>query len=263
VPGGHDALVLLHGLGHSADVWLPVLAADPGLARSRPVVALDLPGHGEAAPMGPHVTRVADVADAVGRAVAGLGVRAPVWAGHSLGGRVALELASRAGAAPVVLIDTCPAATAEARGAVARHVATLSAGAADLGALVERVGAGLPLADPAALTLALGAMAKVEGGRARVRVDEAVWRLMNPSAYGQVWPLLAAHRGPLGVVRGEFSSFVSKADVERMMQVAVRPLGLETVLGAGHAIPLEQPRGLAAALARTLEALGRGGGRVG
>jgi pimeloyl-ACP methyl ester carboxylesterase len=85
-PSGR-ALVFLHGLGGSAGLWAPVVAAVepdwPG-----PVVLVDLPGHGASEP-------IADVgyeamAAAVAQAVAPLDKAFVV--GHSLGGVVALAL---------------------------------------------------------------------------------------------------------------------------------------------------------------------------
>lgn len=90
-------LVLLHGLGATAGVWDPVsrLAAErwPG-----PVLVPDLGGHGGAAWQAPY--SFGRHADEVARAVtgdeppAGTGGRRAVVVGHSMGGVVALALAS-------------------------------------------------------------------------------------------------------------------------------------------------------------------------
>ncbi len=88
--GSGAPLVLVHGLGHNRGAWDPVRDA---LADERDVVAVDMPGFGESAPL-PDGTRatVEAIADAVAATVAELGIENPHVAGNSLGGAVALEL---------------------------------------------------------------------------------------------------------------------------------------------------------------------------
>jgi len=92
--GGSGApLLLVHGLGSHWHVWEPVL---PRLEREREVVAVDLPGFGESAPLpaGTEPTPGA-LTDAVASFLDELGWQAPAVAGNSLGGLVVLELARR------------------------------------------------------------------------------------------------------------------------------------------------------------------------
>jgi pimeloyl-ACP methyl ester carboxylesterase len=89
--GKGEPLVLLHGLGSSRQAWSPVL---PALAKHFDVIALDLPGFGQTAPLpaGTEPTPRA-LAFAVAVALDDLGISRPHLAGNSLGGWVALELA--------------------------------------------------------------------------------------------------------------------------------------------------------------------------
>lgn len=80
-------LVLLHGWGMSAAVWTPWL---PALGRHWRVHALDLPGHGVAAP-----AAAADLDAWAGQCLAAAPPRAR-WLGWSLGGQVALRAAALA-----------------------------------------------------------------------------------------------------------------------------------------------------------------------
>jgi pimeloyl-ACP methyl ester carboxylesterase len=102
-PGRTPSLVLLHGLTFDRTSWHPVLAEltvrDPG----RPVLALDLPGHGESPPWPGY--DLEPIADAVHRAVTGAGLSPPVLAGHSAGGVIATIYAARYPAAGVVNVD--------------------------------------------------------------------------------------------------------------------------------------------------------------
>ncbi|GAA4435224.1 alpha/beta fold hydrolase [Phytohabitans houttuyneae] len=90
--GAGTPLVLLHGIGHHWQAWLPVLDR---LAEVHDVIAIDLPGFGESPVPTDGAPR--DMA----RAVAGvaafldeLGLDRPHVAGNSLGGAMALELAN-------------------------------------------------------------------------------------------------------------------------------------------------------------------------
>jgi pimeloyl-ACP methyl ester carboxylesterase len=86
-------LVLLHGIGHHWQAWLPVLDR---LAAERDVIAVDFPGFGVSPPLPPGTPYTAEsLADAIESFFATLGLREPHVAGNSLGGYVALELASR------------------------------------------------------------------------------------------------------------------------------------------------------------------------
>ncbi|WP_329001935.1 alpha/beta fold hydrolase [Kribbella sp. NBC_00709] len=101
--GTGPPLVLLHGIGMSHRAWSPVI---DGLAERFDVIAVDLPGFGESPPLAagaePHP---AALADAVAALLDELGIMAPVVAGNSLGGWVALELAEVRPTAAVVLIS--------------------------------------------------------------------------------------------------------------------------------------------------------------
>ncbi|HSR23407.1 MAG TPA: alpha/beta fold hydrolase, partial [Candidatus Eisenbacteria bacterium] len=83
-------VVLLHGLGHSAQAWGHVV---PALARRRRVLAVDLPGfgHSEASPRRPLLEGYAHVVAEWLQAVAG-GPATVV--GHSMGGSTAAHLAA-------------------------------------------------------------------------------------------------------------------------------------------------------------------------
>lgn len=88
--GTGTPVVLLHGFGSESDAWRPFLQ---GYGGGRPILALDLPGHG---------TRPLDrpasfeaVVDAVEAALVGPGLGPVHLVGHSLGGAVAVAVAAR------------------------------------------------------------------------------------------------------------------------------------------------------------------------
>ncbi|MDH4053512.1 MAG: acetoin dehydrogenase dihydrolipoyllysine-residue acetyltransferase subunit, partial [Rubrivivax sp.] len=82
-------VLFLHGFGGDLNNWLFNLDA---VAEQHPVIALDLPGHGESDARLPG-TGLADLAAFVGKFLDALGVPKAHLVGHSLGGAVAARLA--------------------------------------------------------------------------------------------------------------------------------------------------------------------------
>ncbi|HEX2103908.1 MAG TPA: alpha/beta fold hydrolase [Solirubrobacteraceae bacterium] len=97
--GAGDPLLLIHGLGLAWRCWKPVL---PALARVHEVVAVDLPGFGDAPPLDATRPTVDALADAVEADLDAEGLDGVHVAGNSLGGWIALELARRGRARSVV-----------------------------------------------------------------------------------------------------------------------------------------------------------------
>lgn len=88
--GSGEPVVLLHGIAHHWQAWEPVLGI---LATERDVIAVDLPGFGESAPLPTGVGYdLAGVVSVLVRFFRALGVAKPHVVGNSLGGLLALEL---------------------------------------------------------------------------------------------------------------------------------------------------------------------------
>jgi pimeloyl-ACP methyl ester carboxylesterase len=90
-PENGPPLVLVHGLSGAAVNW-SLLA--PRLAETRRVLAVDLPGHAGSEPL-PAAPSLAPYADRVAAAAEAEGFERADYAGHSLGGLVAVRLAIR------------------------------------------------------------------------------------------------------------------------------------------------------------------------
>lgn len=88
-PDVREPLIFIHGFAGDCLGWVPLLAK---LGPDTPAVLLDLPGHGQSA--GTEVTRVDDLAHQVMAALARQNISAGHVVGHSLGGAVAIALAS-------------------------------------------------------------------------------------------------------------------------------------------------------------------------
>lgn len=101
--GRGEPLVLLHGLGSSSRVWRPVIDS---LAEHFGVLALDFPGFGESAPFADDRTpSVPALADAIAAELTERGIGQARFAGNSMGGWTALELARRGRAVAVVALS--------------------------------------------------------------------------------------------------------------------------------------------------------------
>jgi pimeloyl-ACP methyl ester carboxylesterase len=129
--GSGPPLVLLHALGSSRRVWEPVI---PALSEHFDVVAVDLPGFGDSAPLPPEREPSPEVlASTVAGLLDDLGVGSAHVVGNSLGGWVALELAELRQAASVTLLSPAGLwrggtplycrASLRASGWLSRHVA--------------------------------------------------------------------------------------------------------------------------------------------
>jgi pimeloyl-ACP methyl ester carboxylesterase len=90
--GQGSPLVLLHGIGHRWQAWEPVLDL---LAERHDVIALDLPGFGLSPLVADREYTMPAAVEMSVEIFADLGLDRPHVAGNSLGGVLALELASR------------------------------------------------------------------------------------------------------------------------------------------------------------------------
>ena len=82
-----EAIVLLHGLGDSAETWARVM---PALARDRRVLAPDLAGFGRT-PVPPEGMRLSTLASYLDGFLDAVGVERAILVGNSLGGAVAIR----------------------------------------------------------------------------------------------------------------------------------------------------------------------------
>ena len=98
---GPLTVVLIHGWTCRRSHWQALLASPP---RGTTLLAIDLPGHGDAQDVTVPNWTVATLAQTLDDALKE--VSHPVVVGHSMGGAVALELARRKAVQGVVLVDT-------------------------------------------------------------------------------------------------------------------------------------------------------------
>jgi len=227
---GEPVLVLLHGMGATADVWArwsPLLATRwPGRW-----LAPDLPGHGGSPPLAKYTF------DGLAAAVAGViqpGVPVVVF-GHSLGGVVALALAS--GRYPVSIravigLGIKVAWTAEdlgrARALASRPIAWFGT-CDEAAARYLRVSglAGLMHADNPAISRGL----REQDGRWRLAMDQEAFGVGAPD----MADLLAHAQCEVTLARGESDPMNTDEELAQ--------LGVATVMlpGLGHNAHVEDP----------------------
>jgi pimeloyl-ACP methyl ester carboxylesterase len=241
-------LVLLHGGGQNAHTWDTV-----ALALSRPLIAVDLPGHG-------HSGRRADRdygpwrnAEAVAAVLDEAAPNAAAVVGMSLGGVTAIRLAATRPdlVRKAVIVDVTPQV----------QEATRSMSKADRGAVA--LVSGPPVFDSFEAIAAAAVVASPR--RPRSAVERGVrhnavqlpdgrwtWRYdlfgelpASQFEYTALWDDVSAIGAPVMLVRGGDSKFVTDNDVAefRRRMPGVRT---EVVAGAGHAIQSDQPLALTA-----------------
>ncbi len=235
--GGGDgpALLLLHGLGATGDVWDGLIALLPGHWPGSWIVP-DLPGHGRSAPAPRNRYSIGGLAAAVATV---LEQDAPlVVAGHSLGGGLALALASG--------WYRVQPSVALALGIKARWSAEELARAAELAARPARVFSTREEAADRALKVA-GLTGLLPPDTpfldAAVVSSEDGWLLaLDPAAFAVGAPamdgLLAAARGAVVLAAGEHDPM---SPVEHLQALVPDPVVLK---GVGHNAHVEDPAAL-------------------
>jgi len=220
---GTPVLLLLHGMGATADVWAGMIAT----LGDRAYVAPDLPGHGGSAPL-PEYTFEA-VAAAVAPLVDPAGT---VVVGHSFGRVIALHLAGRPGVRAVVGVGIKVAWTADelagAAGLAARPAKTHPTRVEAIARHLRLAGLdGLVAPDDPALDA--GVAQTADGWRPAF--DQRAFGVGEPG----VAALLAAAPVPVVLARGEHDRMVS---TEQLAALVPDPVVLP---GLGHNAHVEDP----------------------
>ena len=238
--GDGPPVVLLHGLASSIFTWKDVL---PGLARSRTVVALDLPGFGESDQ--PPDLQFGIYPEIVLGLMDRLGIARATLAGNSMGGALATALAARhpERVQALVLIDSAGFDRAESERPLLLRLLTTRAGRALFARLpvrgrVLRLGLRQVFHDPTLVT--------------DERFNEYLAPLLRPGASASLVSLLTSRaaapgtvarlapkvQAPTLVLWGREDRWIPVAQADRV--VAAIPGARKVVLEACGHVPQEE-----------------------
>jgi len=251
---GNPDLVLVHGGAQNAHTWDTV-----ALALGRPLLAVDLPGHGHSSHRDDHAYWPAENAVALEAAVRMLAPDARAVVGMSLGGLTTLALAERSPdlVRTLVLVDVTPGVNREKSSAIAafidgpEHFTSFEE-------ILERTIAFNPTRSETSLRRGvLHNAIELPDGRWRWRYDlprrgtgEGPTGAVVPGL-DALWDAAERHPGPLVLVRGAESPVVDDADVAELRRR--RPdAEIVVVAGSGHSVQGDRPLELTAVLAGLL-----------
>jgi pimeloyl-ACP methyl ester carboxylesterase len=238
-------LVLLHGGAQNAHTW-DTLA----LCLDRPLVAVDLPGHGHSGWRREHDYGPPALAEDVARAVRVLAPDARAVVGMSLGGLTATCLAERHPGlvSRLVVVDVTPG-TDHAKAAPIVDFVSGPESFPSFDAILERTLRFNPTRSEASLRRGVlhNAARRADGSWSWRYDPTRRWRSEGGGVpdFSSLWSAVEAVRAPMMLVRGGASGVVGDEDLAelRKRQPDVR---IETVAGAGHSIQGDRPLELAA-----------------
>ncbi len=245
---GDPELVLIHGGAQNAHTWDTV-----ALALDRPLVALDMPGHGHSDAPAAGAANVARNAEDLAVAIRAIAPDAAAVVGMSLGGLTTLALSSHAPEVvrSMVLVDITPGVNHDKASQIAAFVNGPES-FADFDELLARTIEYNPTRTESSLRRGIlhNAEQRDDGSWVWRHARHRVFEPANTNRdYGVLWDALEDHAGPLMLVRGlREQSVVDDADEAELRRR--RPdARVEHVAEAGHSVQGDTPLELAALVA--------------
>ncbi|HEY2489748.1 MAG TPA: alpha/beta hydrolase [Streptosporangiaceae bacterium] len=240
-------LVLLHGGGQNAHTWDTV-----ALALGRPLLAVDLPGHGHSGRRQDRDYGPWRNAEAVAAVIGQAAPAARAVVGMSLGGATLIRLAATRPdlVRRAVIIDVTPdsgvrsrAMSQAERGAVA--LVSGPPGYDSFEAMAAAAVAASPGRPRSAVERGVRHNARrLPDGRWTWRYDLFGERPAPVADHTALWPDVSAITAPVMLVLGADSQFTGAEDVAEFRR-RLPAARVEVVPGAGHAIQSDQPLALA------------------
>lgn len=240
---GLPRMLLIHGFADGGFVWDAFISC---LAGRYSGITLDLRGHGDSAwdPQGSYGSEIHAV-DVLGMLDAtSFG---GVIIGHSLGAEVAIRVAARrpANVSALVLVDGGPLIESKAASVMQQNLGGLPWRYDSVDELQSVLIQRHPLADPHVLKqFARRALRPAADRRGfELKCDPALRRGLPAPDVDAIWNALESLTCPILLARGAMSAMLTQKKAAAILE-RVKGCRLTTVRAAGHAVPLENPRGL-------------------
>jgi pimeloyl-ACP methyl ester carboxylesterase len=257
-------LVLVHGGGQNAHTWDTVV-----LALGRPLIAVDLPGHGHSGPLPDTPFAPIEFGARVEQVIAALAPSARVVVGMSLGGLTAIALAARAPqlVRRLALVDVLPTIDPQKAAPIAEFINGPEY-FESFDEILERTVRYNPTRSESSLRRGVlhnaveredgtwvwrhqqhwdipGASTTREAVATRQAEDAAELVATSMTPYDTFWDDLGRYPGPLMLVRGLApGTIIDDSAVEELLRR--RPdARVEPVEGAGHSVQGDRPLDLA------------------
>jgi pimeloyl-ACP methyl ester carboxylesterase len=247
---GPPELVLIHGGAQNAHTWDTV-----ALALDRPLVAVDLPGHGHSGWRAERDYRPQQMADDVDHVIGVLAPEASLLAGMSLGGLTATVIAATPPehAARLALIDITPGVDHEK----AKEIVDFVSGPevfASFDEILERTVLFNPTRSESSLRRGILHNAhELDDGTWSWRYDLPTGeRTEIDGRFADLWEAVDSVQCPLLLIQGDRSPVVDDADVAELRRRQPE-VGHIVVADAGHSIQGDQPVVLAQILGDFLD----------
>ncbi len=245
---GEPEIVLVHGGAQNAHTWDTV-----ALALQRPLLAVDLPGHGHSDWRDDGQYGPIENARALATALPALAPKAALVVGMSLGGLTSVVLAATNPELlrRLVIVDVTPGVDRAKAAAIINFIR----GPEEFDsfeAILERTILHNPTRSESSLRRGVLHNAKeIGGGRWTWRYDRRHFRGVSAEASDaepifavDLWEHVAKIQAPLMLCRGALSPVVDDVDVEELLRFQPEAR-VEVVEGAGHSIQGDQPIELA------------------
>jgi pimeloyl-ACP methyl ester carboxylesterase len=263
-PSGADKMaVLLHGILGSGQNLRTVARRFTESAEGWAAAVIDLRGHGRSMALDDRPANLATVADDLIETLAHEGLPVAALIGHSFGGKVALEAASRSvlPLSHLVVMDSLPGARPDRHGSESIEQ-VLGALEAEPGPFASR-DAFVDVMIARGLTKPIGqwlatSLRRQDDGAFRFGIDLGYVRAVLGDYFARdLWPVLesppAGLRGHLLI--GDRSQVFGPADRARAIALASRGILTLDVLDTGHWVHAEDPEGVVRALANRLSSI--------
>ncbi len=239
-PGRGTPIVAIHGFGGDKETWL--LWA-PWLARRRPLLLIDLPGHGGSRALDARGAGARAQAQAVLGVMDACGLDRAVVCGNSMGGGIAQRLARSWPARVVALVLVASVAHDVAESELTRELAAgrnfLMPGSGELEQFVKRM-----VEKPPRVPKVIQRHVAAERARRQPHLAEvwAAWTAVSGDDAVPADPEAIAQ--PTLIIHGERDRVIALETAERLA-ARMPDARLVVLRGVGHVPQLEEPRRVA------------------